>query len=119
TQEFDFSALLDLERHLVLRELRGTRDRRERLFDVSPRQVHRSFAAAARSLAEVQRRGHWRSFHSAVRYDKHARVSLQLGELAAAKQAEVASPMGRGVAPFAARCARQLRNLNPRYGESS
>ncbi|CAK0855500.1 unnamed protein product [Prorocentrum cordatum] len=141
TREFDLSMLLDVERRRALiPALRG------RLFDISSRQLCRAFAdaverlgvcsveptlralrrggagrerlAQARSLGEVEQRGHWRSFRSVARYDKHARVSLQLGELSVALQAEIAGVVGRGARPFSERCAGLLRRHCQRFGES-
>eukprot|EP00959_Pyramimonas_sp_CCMP1952_P169519 3541296-Pyramimonas_sp.AAC.1 len=46
--------MLDLKRHRALipahRVLKGARDQRGRLFDVSPRQSHRAFAGAVEQL---------------------------------------------------------------------
>ncbi|CAK0891989.1 unnamed protein product [Prorocentrum cordatum] len=151
TQEFDLSVLLDLDRHRplipVLLALQGGRASGGPLFDVSSRQLYRSFALAvehvvvsciepisyallhggashdrlvrARSLVEVQQRGHWRSFRSVVRYDKHARVSFQLGKLSAVVRNQISALVDRGFAPFAVHCARLLHSRSRAAAGSS
>ncbi|CAK0822786.1 unnamed protein product [Prorocentrum cordatum] len=122
----------------VLQALQGGRASGGSLSDVSSRHLYRSFALAveqvgdscivpslyalrhggashdrlvrARSLAEVQQRGHWRSFQSVVRDGKHAQVSLQLDKLAAALRNQISPLVDRGLMSFAVHYARLLHS---------
>ncbi|CAK0848915.1 unnamed protein product, partial [Prorocentrum cordatum] len=108
TRQFDFGALLDLERRgaltPALRVLLGcaapSRTPVEQLgvYSVEPTLgalrrggAGRDRLVQARFLGEVRQRGHWRSFRSVARCDRRARASLQIGEFPMAVQAEIAA----------------------------
>ncbi|CAK0903898.1 unnamed protein product, partial [Prorocentrum cordatum] len=125
----------------LLQALQAGRACGERLFDVSSRQLYQSFALAvqqvkvscvepslyalrhggashdrlvrARSLLEVQQREHGRSFRGVARYDKHARVPLQLGKLPATARSQIAALVDRGLTPFVERCVKLLHSRSP------